>query len=80
MSTISVEEIARDPAGFVRRLAAGESMLLVSDDRAIAEVTPVVPATAKGPRPFGLAAGEFTVPDDFDAPLPESIIKDFEGR
>ncbi len=23
----------------------------------------------KSPRPFGLCAGEFTVPDDFDAPL-----------
>jgi len=33
-----------------------------------------------GRRPFGLAAGEFVAPDDFDDPLPEEIIKDFEGR
>lgn len=32
------------------------------------------------PRPFGLCKGEFRVPDDFDAPLPEYIIKEFEGR
>jgi len=25
-------------------------------------------------RPFGLCKGEFRVPDDFDAPLPENII------
>lgn len=31
------------------------------------------------PRPFGLCNGEFSVPDDFDAPLPEDIIKEFEG-
>lgn len=31
-------------------------------------------------RPFGLCAGEFTVPDDFDDPLPEEILKGFEGR
>ena len=31
------------------------------------------------PPPFGLCKGEFTVPDDFDAPLPENIIKEFEG-
>ena len=30
--------------------------------------------------PFGLCAGEFVVPDDYDAPLPESIIEEFEGR
>jgi len=32
------------------------------------------------PRPWGLAKGEFIVPDDFDAPLPESILADFEGH
>jgi len=31
-------------------------------------------------RPIGLAEGEFVVPDDFDAPLPEDILRDFEGR
>lgn len=31
-------------------------------------------------RPFGLCAGEFTVPDDFDDPLPEHVIKEFEDR
>ncbi len=31
-------------------------------------------------RPVGLAAGEFTVPDNFDDPLPEEIIRGFEGR
>jgi len=30
-------------------------------------------------RPFGLCKGEFHVPDDFDAPLPENIVKEFEG-
>jgi hypothetical protein len=32
----------------------------------------------KQPRPFGLCAGEFTVPDDFDEPLPEEILSAFE--
>ncbi len=31
-------------------------------------------------RPFGLCAGEFTVPDDFDHPLPEEILNEFEGK
>jgi hypothetical protein len=31
-------------------------------------------------RPFGLCAGEFTVPDNFDDPLSEDILKGFEGR
>jgi hypothetical protein len=32
------------------------------------------------PRPFGLCAGEFTVSDDFDAPLPEDILSAFEDE
>lgn len=32
-----------------------------------------------GLRPSGLCEGEFQVPDDFDAPLPESVLREFEG-
>jgi hypothetical protein len=32
------------------------------------------------PRPIGLAKGEFTVPDDFNAPLPEDVLQAFEGK
>ncbi len=31
-------------------------------------------------RPIGLCKGEFRVPDDFDDPLPEDIIQDFDGK
>ena len=33
---------------------------------------------ARSPRPYGLCAGEFQVPDDFDAPLPNSELELFE--
>jgi hypothetical protein len=36
--------------------------------------------TGNGLRPFGLSKGEFVVPDDFDEPLPEEVLRDFEGR
>lgn len=31
-------------------------------------------------RPYGLCAGEFVVPDDFDDPLPDDVIAAFEGE
>lgn len=37
-------------------------------------------SSSAGRRPFGLAAGEFVAPDDFDDPLPEEILREFEGR
>lgn len=30
-------------------------------------------------RPFGLSANEFIVPEDFDAPLPDDVLADFEN-
>lgn len=54
-----------------------ELVLNSRSDQPIAEIRPI--DTAHRPRPFGLAAGTFLVPDDFDDPLPEEILKAFEG-
>ncbi len=78
MSTISVQDIQRDPLAFLQRVQAGEAFLVVSGERPLAEVRPVL-APASQPRPFGLCAGQFTVPPDFDQPLAEEILKEFEG-
>jgi hypothetical protein len=32
------------------------------------------------PRPSGLAKDEFVVPDDFNDPLPEETLREFEGK
>jgi antitoxin (DNA-binding transcriptional repressor) of toxin-antitoxin stability system len=78
MSTITVQDIQRDPVAFLRRIEAGEVIVVVRGDQTLAEVRPMAIAHS-APRPFGLAAGEFSVPDDFDHPLPEDLLKDFEG-
>lgn len=36
-------------------------------------------ARLDGPRPVGLCQGEFVVPDDFDAPLSEEDLREFES-
>jgi hypothetical protein len=41
-------------------------------------VTILESPSEKKPRPFGLCKGEFVVPDDFDAPLPEEVMASFE--
>ena len=79
MSTISVQEVERDPTAFLHRVEAGETLVVVRDHRPVAEVTPI-PAVAREPRPFALCAGAFIVPADFDQALPESVLAEFEGR
>jgi hypothetical protein len=38
-------------------------------------LTMLNPAASAVPRPLGLAKGEFTVPDNFNAPLPEDVLR-----
>lgn len=48
-------------------------------DNSKIETRPAI-SNGKQLRPFGLCAGEFIVPADFDAPLPEEILSAFEGK
>jgi len=79
MSTVSLQELQRDPGALLDRVEAGEHLVLIRGGRPVAELRPV-PAARTDPRPFGLCAGAFTVPDEFDAPLQEEILRDFGGR
>ena len=78
MVQVSVEEIQQDVSAFLQRVEAGETLLIMRTGQPIAAITPVA-----GPGetlcPFGLCAGEFSVPEDFDAPLPEDMLSAFEG-
>ncbi len=101
MVNVTVDEMQRDPAKYLRLVEAGESFVILQADKPIAELKPIAsnkrlwqtqavqkmteeeqqPITSgKQLRPFGLCTGEFTVPSDFDAPLPEDILSAFEGR
>lgn len=78
MLHVTVDEIQRDPLKYLRQVEAGETLVIVRSNKAIAELRPITGSQQL--RPFGLCAGEFTVPDDFDAPLPEDLLNAFEGK
>jgi antitoxin (DNA-binding transcriptional repressor) of toxin-antitoxin stability system len=78
-STIGPEDLKQDLDALLDRVEAGELLVVVRDDREIAELRPLS-ATLSDPRPFGLCAGAFTVPDDFDVQLPEEVLREFEGQ
>lgn len=80
MVTINIDDIQRDLAGYLHRVQAGETLLVLEANQPLAEIKPVSEFVVGigEPRPFGLCAGEFVVPDDFEAPLPEDILQDFE--
>jgi len=49
-------------------------------EKAAGLLTILAPAPVPQSRPIGLAKGQFTVPDDFNAPLLEDVIQTFEGK
>ena len=79
MLHVTIDEIQRDPSRYLRQVAAGETFIILQADKAIAELRPIL-SNSKQLRPFGLCAGEFTVPDDFDESLSEEILSAFEGK
>ncbi len=74
---VSVEEIKRDVEKVLHRVLEGETLVITERDQPVAEISPI--ESVRRPRPFGLAAGSFVVPEDFDAPLPDEILEAFEG-
>ena len=52
--------------------------VLVDSTPAVARLVPAPPKKAQ--RVLGVFRGQFTVPNDFDAPLPEDLLRLFEGR
>ena len=79
MTLVSLEDMQRDLPGYWKKLAEGETLILLRENIPFAEVKPL-PQKEKKRRPFGLAAGQFTVPDDFDTMFAEEIRKDFAGE
>ena len=49
-------------------------------EKASGLLTILNPPPLSEPRPIGLAKGQFTVPNDFNAPLPEDVLQAFEGK
>ena len=68
---VTIEKVKRDPEGVLHRVMEGETLVVLEQDRPVAEIRPI--EAVRRPRPFGLAAGTFVVPDDFDDPLREEF-------
>lgn len=79
MTWITIDEIKHDLTVYLQRVGQGETLVVTQAGKPFAEIKPITNG-ALALRPFGLCAGEFTVPDDFDEPLPDSILCEFEAR
>jgi prevent-host-death family protein len=61
----------------VERVEAGEEIVIARAGAPVARLVALEPRRA--PRRLGLLDGAFEIPDDFNRPLPASVLKAFKG-
>jgi len=79
MIRLNIHEAKTHLSRYLKRLARGERIVLCLRNVPIAEIRPL-PAPETKPRPIGLAKGRFSVPPSFFEPLPDDVVRAFEGR
>jgi prevent-host-death family protein len=79
MQTVNIHEAKTHLSRLLEAAAAGEEIIIAKAGKPVAKLVPIE-AKPKARRKLGNAEGEFTVPDDFDDPLPDEILALFYGR
>jgi prevent-host-death family protein len=77
MVTVNIHEAKTHLSKLVAQVEAGEEIIIARDGHPVARLTPIRPASEK--RVAGRDRGLFTVPDDFDSPLPDTVVDEFES-
>ena len=78
MKQVNIHQAKTDLSRLVERAEAGEDIVIARAGKPAAKLVPLT--KVRGRRKLGLLDGKFQIPDDFNAPLPESVIRAFEGR
>lgn len=79
MDQLNIHEVKRHFSRILKRVQAGETIVISSYNRPIAEIRPIA-KPLKEPRPIGLCKGEIQISDNFNDPLPDEILDEFEGK
>lgn len=76
MVEVSVHEAKTHLSRLLRRVLAGEEIVIARSGKPIARIVPLDRETTRPE--LGKDVGRFDVPADFDAPLPEEVLEAFE--
>jgi prevent-host-death family protein len=76
MAEVGVHEAKTNLSALLRRVAAGEEVVITSNGEPVARL---VPAQRRKRRTLGRDRGRFEVPEDFNAPLDDETLRAFES-
>lgn len=74
---VNVHEAKTHLSRLLRQVAAGEEIIISRAGKPVARLVPI--ASAPGKRILGSERGRIVMREDFDDPLPDEILADFEG-
>lgn len=77
MKTVNIHEAKTHLSRLLKRVAAGEEIVIANAGRPVARLVPVVDGGA--PRELGFAPEGLRIAEDFDAPLPPEVLAAFLG-
>lgn len=78
MRTVNMHEAKTHLSRLVEDASEGEEIVIAKAGKPVARLVPVRPMRKR--RKLGWLKGKLEVPEDFDAPLPDEVIAEFEGR
>jgi prevent-host-death family protein len=77
MPTVNIHEAKTQFSKLIARVEAGEEIIIARDGEPVARLVAIRQPVGK--RMSGRDRDLFSVPEDFDAPLPDSILSEFES-
>ena len=76
MKQVNIHKAKTELSKLVERAEAGEEVVIARAGKPAAKLVPITKAGKR--RRLGLLDGKFKIPDDFNAALPESVLRAFE--
>jgi prevent-host-death family protein len=78
MNAINIYDAKTRLSQLVDQAAAGEDVVVSRNGKPLVRITRLV--ESRRPIRFGLLQGQVRWSADFDAPLPDTVVAEFEGR
>ncbi len=77
MTKVNIKEAKTRLSQLIEEVASGRDVVIARAGRPVARLTRLVGATRR--RRLGVLNGRFRIPDDFNRPLPDDVLRTFEG-
>lgn len=78
MRTINIHEAKTHLSRLIEEVMGGMEIIIAKAGKPVVKLVPLNKTLKK--RKLGILAGKLCVSDQFDAPLPDEIIRQFEGH